>query len=569
MNKVEVPDHPFRRIALCLSGGGYRAAAFHLGAMAYLYHLRFQGRPLLENVKALSTVSGGTITGVVYALKSRQGHSFPEIYTFLKDRLLSLDLVREGLNKLNVDAIWDNPAKRKNLINAFAEIYDREFTGGETFDIFEHMQGTHLEEVMFNATEFSRGLIFRFQNDGRFGNYYYPVRKTIGGEVKLSDIIAASSCFTGGFEPIEWPGDFIHEEALELKEEAPLMPVLGLMDGGIYDNQGVDSILRSEERVGAEPYDLILVSDVTSPYMKPFRFFQSRTLSGWRAWTPGQVKSKLKKYGQWINAILIFALLFSTAILILNFGNNLITGILMVVAVLSIVLNIAFSILRKKIRRGINEGLKYVRKELSDDLPLDNLSSLKFSKIPFHHLEILLLDRINALVTLTGEVFLKTVRRLVYGRLYDADRYQYRRAGNLIRELTREDFEEKRKRKDDDLQYFQNIPGCPPWLKGDYEAVVGEKLERVAETAAGFGTNLWFTETDKMDKVLENLIVCGEATMCFTLIKYLLDLRQQPENGFDRLPLETREAIEDLWQQCTADWHVFKIDPEFIFREDW
>ncbi|MBK8504575.1 MAG: hypothetical protein IPL46_21635 [Saprospiraceae bacterium] len=58
----KIPDQPFGRIALCCSGGGYRAASFHLGAMSYLQKLRFAGRPLLENVKAISTVSGGTIT---------------------------------------------------------------------------------------------------------------------------------------------------------------------------------------------------------------------------------------------------------------------------------------------------------------------------------------------------------------------------------------------------------------------------------------------------------------------------------------------------------------------------
>ena len=66
----KISDQPFERIALCCSGGGYRAASFHLGAMAYLHKLKFEGRPLLENVKAISTVSGGTITGVVYALQN-------------------------------------------------------------------------------------------------------------------------------------------------------------------------------------------------------------------------------------------------------------------------------------------------------------------------------------------------------------------------------------------------------------------------------------------------------------------------------------------------------------------
>ena len=63
---------PFEKIALSLSGGGYRAAAFHLGSMAYLDHAKFDGISLLENVKIISTVSGGTITGVFYAYRIKE-----------------------------------------------------------------------------------------------------------------------------------------------------------------------------------------------------------------------------------------------------------------------------------------------------------------------------------------------------------------------------------------------------------------------------------------------------------------------------------------------------------------
>jgi hypothetical protein len=35
------------RIALACSGGGYRAAGFHLGGMSYLNQLTYQGKPLL------------------------------------------------------------------------------------------------------------------------------------------------------------------------------------------------------------------------------------------------------------------------------------------------------------------------------------------------------------------------------------------------------------------------------------------------------------------------------------------------------------------------------------------
>src|ERR1700761_7840434 len=117
---ARISPTPLAKIALSFSGGGYRAASFHLGTMSYLNRLSFQGKPLLENIKMISTVSGGTITGIVYALYCQQGKSFDETYTFLMDKLRRLDLLKMGIEKLNPDAQWNNPFKRKNLINAFA-----------------------------------------------------------------------------------------------------------------------------------------------------------------------------------------------------------------------------------------------------------------------------------------------------------------------------------------------------------------------------------------------------------------------------------------------------------------
>ena len=50
-------------IGLALSGGGSRAIAFHLGCLRALHDLG-----ILDRVKVLSTVSGGSVIGALYAL---------------------------------------------------------------------------------------------------------------------------------------------------------------------------------------------------------------------------------------------------------------------------------------------------------------------------------------------------------------------------------------------------------------------------------------------------------------------------------------------------------------------
>ena len=68
------PINLFDNIALTFSGGGYRRFHFWAGrVLSYFNQAQFKGHPLLENVKGISTVSGGTLTGATYAYYKSQG----------------------------------------------------------------------------------------------------------------------------------------------------------------------------------------------------------------------------------------------------------------------------------------------------------------------------------------------------------------------------------------------------------------------------------------------------------------------------------------------------------------
>lgn len=56
-----------KKIGLALSGGGYRAAAYHIGTLRALHKLG-----ILENVDVISSVSGGSITAAYYALNKEK-----------------------------------------------------------------------------------------------------------------------------------------------------------------------------------------------------------------------------------------------------------------------------------------------------------------------------------------------------------------------------------------------------------------------------------------------------------------------------------------------------------------
>ena len=61
---MQPANPPNNGIALCLSGGGYRAAIFHLGAVRW-----FNECGLLPRLKLVSCVSGGSILGAHLAFR--------------------------------------------------------------------------------------------------------------------------------------------------------------------------------------------------------------------------------------------------------------------------------------------------------------------------------------------------------------------------------------------------------------------------------------------------------------------------------------------------------------------
>ena len=82
------PASPFRNIALSLSGGGVRAAGFHVGTLSYL-----DRTGLLPNVHILSSVSGGSLVALGYALSQKKGFDFAKYrpkLAIIEDRFVFL-----------------------------------------------------------------------------------------------------------------------------------------------------------------------------------------------------------------------------------------------------------------------------------------------------------------------------------------------------------------------------------------------------------------------------------------------------------------------------------------------
>lgn len=249
-----------RGIALCLSGGGFRASAYHLGTLDVLHRLG-----LLDQVRFLSSASGGTLLGARYLRSLVRGEPFA---AFVQDTLGYLGRRNVLLSAAQKLGALPADGRARSIIVGAAETYaEADFLGDLTVgDAFAAQN--HLEEIVFGATEFATGNAFRFQKSQAeaavFGNGNHRVPDALAQRLRLADVAAASSAFPGGFEPLTFPQDFAFRDAAEreqaLREWA--RPPLALMDGGIHDNQGFDGVLTAMKRKGVDAPELIFSSDV-------------------------------------------------------------------------------------------------------------------------------------------------------------------------------------------------------------------------------------------------------------------------------------------------------------------
>lgn len=223
------------RLALSLSGGGYRAAAFHLGVLTFLHRIG-----LLDNVRAISTASGGSIAAAFYAHSLARGESFDDFANRFKTFLRDVDVIDHAL------------ARGGKLITGAADVYASHLDS--TLGDLQRSRD-HLEELSFNATDFTHGVAFRFVKTQstrvRSGNHFTRIDPEVAAKIRVADAVAASSCFPGAFEPMTFPTDF-HD-----LPPATCHP-LPLMDGGIFDNSGIESLLLIRERC---ELDAIIVCD--------------------------------------------------------------------------------------------------------------------------------------------------------------------------------------------------------------------------------------------------------------------------------------------------------------------
>lgn len=233
-------------IVLCLSGGGYRAMLFHVGALWRLNELGY-----LRKLNRVSSVSGGSITAGVLGLKwsrlafdaSGVAQAFgAEIVTpirSLADRTIDGGSIIGGI--LTPGSIADK----------VTDAYRKHLFGQATLQDLPNDP----PRFVINATSAQTGVLFRFSKPYIADYHVGMIRNP---RVELAVAVAASSAFPPVLSPLTLELDSALWEPKTTSSspdthKGVFRSAVVLTDGGVYDNLGLETAWKR--------YKTVLVSD--------------------------------------------------------------------------------------------------------------------------------------------------------------------------------------------------------------------------------------------------------------------------------------------------------------------
>ena len=252
-------------VALFFSGGGTRAAAFSYGVLKQLAATQVnepaRSYRLLDKVRVISAVSGGSFTAAYYCLYHDRIFSGFE-GDFLK-RDINAALLEESLNPAHWPKLLSPYYGRSDLA---AEFYDKILFHGATFGDLGPDGGR--PRLILNATDMANGEQFPFVPE------HFDL---IGSDLKsyrISRAIAAASAFPLLLSPITLknyrgepgvldPDIFPDGPAADGSRRNTLVqnafrsygdyrnnPYIHLVDGGASDNLGLEALIDADLEFG-------------------------------------------------------------------------------------------------------------------------------------------------------------------------------------------------------------------------------------------------------------------------------------------------------------------------------
>jgi NTE family protein len=246
---VPYVDHPSRPrqaverkgAALCLSGGGFRAALFHLGALRRLNELGVLGQ-----IRTISSVSGGSIFAAHLARVTLKLKVWPILPECWREKV-SMPFLEFASRDIRT-SICFSKYYPWNLVRPGMRWLQQKYREELTGDLMLAALPDH-PRFLFCATDLRFGDTWTFSK--KEVKSYYGDRHYEHGtaDFPVAQAVAASSCFPPVFGPMRLaigPSDKPDEAYVRLS------------DGGVRDNMGVDPVW--------DDHEYVIVSDGGTPF---------------------------------------------------------------------------------------------------------------------------------------------------------------------------------------------------------------------------------------------------------------------------------------------------------------
>lgn len=275
-----------KKVGLSLSGGGYRAATYHIGTIRKLNEMG-----LLDKIDFISSNSGGSITAAAYCLNVDESYDISKfervMFSGLRKNLItriffSLRFIAAALLCLGVAVLTyyyiDGTAAMIMILIILGFLQyvlfpfsKRNESSYRKFFVDKNTLGDlpkkPMPKLVMNSTNLETGRPFIFASD-QMGDssYSYPADDKMPSikfnheKFPIARAVAASTGVPFAFSPVNIAKSFFKNS-----EYSNLINPR-LVDGGVYDNQGTHRLSHPRSRYAS---DIIIVSDAGNKM--PFR----------------------------------------------------------------------------------------------------------------------------------------------------------------------------------------------------------------------------------------------------------------------------------------------------------
>jgi NTE family protein len=235
-------EGPEPGVALCLSGGGFRAMMFHAGVLR-----RLNDGGYLQTMDRVSSVSGGSIAAGTLALNwPKLSFNTQGVATNFDDVIVK-PIRTLVAHTIDVGSIITGVFGFGTVADKIADHYRKYLFGNATLQNLPDRP-----RFVINATNVQSKSLWRFSKpymwDWRVGKVENP-------KIELAVAVGASSAFPPVLSPVELDlneCDYVPNSGTGL-QKPPFTTRVVLTDGGVYDNLGLETAWKR--------YQIVLVSD--------------------------------------------------------------------------------------------------------------------------------------------------------------------------------------------------------------------------------------------------------------------------------------------------------------------